>query len=372
MDDINRDDMKTIEVEHGMVDRKKRLLLYFPYDQELIDLVRTIPGARWNRPLKCWHISYAAGPVERLNEKFTGMILFDLGEPNPAINKTVSVEDSVLRVPDEMIKTLKLRQYSPNTIKTYISMFKMFMEYYSDKQLDEITEPEIRDYLIFLVEEKKISQSHQNQSINAIKFYYEKVLGKPVKKYYIQRPKREKKLPVVCSVEEVAAILKGTSNLKHKCILYLIYSAGLRLSEVVHLRPTDIDSDRMTIHIRYAKGKKDRISILSEKALILLREYYKEYHPKTWLFEGQFGSQYSSSSVQKIFKAALGTTKIHKKVTVHTLRHSFATHLLESGVDLRYIQNFLGHESTRTTQIYTHITKKGIEKIKSPLDNLDI
>jgi len=364
--------MKTIEVEYGTVEGKKRLLLYFPYDQDLIDLVRTIPGARWNRPMKCWHISFAAGPVERLNEKFAGQIEFELVGPGPGTNTTISTGKIVLRVPDEMIKTLKLRQYSQNTIKTYISMFRMFMEYYSEKQLDEITEPEIRDYLIFLVEERNVSQSHQNQSINAIKFYYEKVLGKPVKKYYIQRPKREKKLPVVCSVEEVAAILKGTSNLKHKCILYLIYSAGLRLSEVIHLRPADIDSDRMTIHIRHAKGKKDRISLLSDKTLNLLRQYYKEYRPKTWLFEGQFNNQYSPRSVQNILQVALRATKIRKRVTVHTLRHSFATHLLEGGVDLRYIQNFLGHESMRTTQIYTHITKRGIEKIKSPLDNFDI
>ncbi len=364
--------MKTIEIEYGLVEGKNRLLLFFPFDQDLIALIRTIPGARWSKPLKCWHISCAAGPVERLNEKFAGKILFDLVQPDPGINKIVSSEDRILSVPDEMIKTLKLRQYSPSTIKTYISMFRMFMEYYSEKQLDEITEEEIRDYLLFLVEEKNVSQSHQNQSINAIKFYYEKVLGQPVKKYYIQRPRSEKKLPVVCSVEEVAAILKGTTNLKHKCILYLIYSAGLRLSEVIHLRPTDIDSDRMTIHIRHAKGKKDRISLLSDKTLTLLRQYYKEYRPKTWLFEGQFDNQYSPRSVQNILQTALRTTKIRKKVTVHTLRHSFATHLLEGGVDLRYIQNFLGHESTRTTQIYTHVTKKGIDKIKSPLDNLDI
>jgi len=363
---------KKIEVEPGVIEGKNRLLLFFPFDQDLIALVRTIPGARWNRTLKCWHISYAAGPMESLNEQFSGKILFDLVEPGPGSEQDNPGQRSYHGVPVEMVKTLKMRQYSPNTIKTYIIMFRMFLEYYSDKHPDKITEEEIRDYLLFLVEEKKVSQSHQNQSINAIKFYYEKVLGWSVKKYYIQRPRAEKKLPVVCSVEEVTAILKGTSNLKHKCILYLIYSAGLRLSEVVHLRPADIDSDRMTIHVRHAKGKKDRISLLSDKTLTLLRQYYKEYRPKTWLFEGQFGNQYSKSSVQKIFRAALGTTKIHKKVTVHTLRHSFATHLLESGVDLRYIQNFLGHESTRTTQIYTHITKKGIEKIKSPLDNLDI
>jgi len=364
--------MEAVEVGYGSVEGKNRMLLYFPYDQEIISLIRSIPGARWSRDLNCWHITCGAGPVEKLNEKFSGKLSFFITELAEARVGKDRPERSSSRVPEEMIKTLKIRQYSYRTIKTYSSMFGMFMEYYAGKKLEEITFEEIREYLIYLVDERHVSQSHQNQSINAIKFYYEKVLGRPVNKYYIQRPRREKRLPTVCSVEEVASILTATHNIKHKCILYMIYSAGLRLGEVTNLKIIDIDSDRMVITIRQSKGKKDRISLLSEKALVLLRQYYKEYQPKIWLFEGQYGDQYSDRSVQEILKSSLRRTNIRKRVTVHTLRHSFATHLLETGVDLRYIQNFLGHESTRTTQIYTHITKKGIEKIKSPLDSLDI
>jgi len=173
------------------------------------------------------------------------------------------------------------------------------------------------------------------------------------------------------SEEEVMRIINSVKNLKHKAILLTIYSAGLRISEVINLRIADIDSSRKTIIIKGAKGKKDRNSLLSEKLLIILRNYFKEYKPKDWLFEGQEGEQYAESSIQHIFHKACQDAKILKKATVHTLRHSFATHLLERGTDLRYIQELLGHSSSKTTEIYTHITHKGMEQIKSPLDNLE-
>ncbi|MCK9400098.1 MAG: tyrosine-type recombinase/integrase [Bacteroidales bacterium] len=226
--------------------------------------------------------------------------------------------------------------------------------------------------MLYLIEHRDISISYQNQSINAIKFYYEQVLGRLVKSYHIQRPRRERKLPNVLSEEEVQMILNNTDNLKHKAILSLIYSAGLRRSELINLQPTDIDSKRMYVIIRGGKGNKDRYSILSEKVLILLRKYFRKYKPFNWLFEGQFGGQYSASSIQNILKNAVAKARIKKKVTVHTLRHCFATHLLEHGVDLRYIQELLGHKNAKTTEIYTHITQRGLGKIKSPLDNLDI
>ncbi len=247
-----------------------------------------------------------------------------------------------------------------------------FLEFYSGKDPVDITEADIREYLLYLIEEKEVSMSYQNQAINAIKFYYEQVLGRPVKTYYIQRPKTGRKLPNVLSEQEVQMILKHTANIKHKAILSLIYSAGLRRGELINLKPADIDSKRMYVKIRGGKGDKDRYSILSEKVLELLRKYFREYKPKEWLFEGQFGGQYSATSIQHILKDAVHRAGIRKRVTVHTLRHCFATHLLEHGVDLRYIQELLGHQSPKTTEIYTHITQRGLGKIKSPLDNLDI
>jgi site-specific recombinase XerD len=236
----------------------------------------------------------------------------------------------------------------------------------------KITEEQIRDYLLYLIEKRDVSISYQNQSINAIKFYYEQVLGRPVRTYYIQRPKKPKVLPNVLSEEEVLLILNKMENLKHRCIISIAYSAGLRLGEVINLKPADIDSKRNYVIVRQGKGMKDRFSLLSSKVLEMLRIYYKEYQPKEYLFEGQFGGPYSATSIHNILKSAVEKAGIRKRVTVHTLRHSFATHLLERGTDIRYIQELLGHQSSRTTEIYTHMTQKGLGKIKSPLDNLSI
>jgi len=204
------------------------------------------------------------------------------------------------------------------------------------------------------------------------KFYFEKVLGGNRKIYSIDRPRKEKILPEVLSEEEIIKILNATENIKHKAILMTIYSAGLRISELVNLKIKDIDSERMQIRVVQAKGKKDRYTLLGEKTLEILRKYVSEYKPKNWLFEGMKGEQYSTSSIQANLKIAVDKVGIKKRVTVHTLRHSFATHLLEAGTDIRYIQSLLGHSSGKTTEIYTHVTTKGFEQIKSPLDKLKI
>jgi integrase/recombinase XerD len=377
--------MKTIQIDQTTIDGRERIRLFFPYDAEIIGLVKTLPGARWHPEMKCWHIALALGPATKLNHRFFGQLEFVPVKESPShqVTKSAIAEHygSVLAlvpippdrpVPEEFIKTLKLRQYSLRTIKTYTEMLKLFMRFYRDKELEMITDEDIREYLLYLVDKRQVSQSYQNQAINAIKFYYEQVVGRPTRKYYLQRPKKERKLPGVLSEEEVTAILRQVQNLKHKCILYLIYSAGLRLGEAVYLRITDIDSKRKMIIVRHGKGKKDRYSLLSDTLLELLRRYYRVYKPKEWLFEGQYGSQYSEKSVQSIFKRALKASGVMKQASVHTLRHSFATHLLEHGTDIRYIQELLGHANTKTTLIYTHITKTGFEKIKSPLDNLNI
>jgi site-specific recombinase XerD len=238
-------------------------------------------------------------------------------------------------------------------------------------------EKEVMEFSRYLVNERMVSSSHQNQAINSIKFYFEKVKGGERKFYHVDRPIREKMLPEVLSEEEVSAILKATKNLKHKAILMTIYSAGLRIGELIKLKIKDIDSKRMQIRVEQAKFKKDRYTILSQRTLEILRLYIKQEKPFEYLFEGQWSTkenpvQYSARSIQAVLKKSLEITGIGKHVTVHTLRHSFATHLLENGTDLRYIQALLGHESPKTTQIYTHITTKGFDQIKSPLDRLDI
>jgi site-specific recombinase XerD len=215
------------------------------------------------------------------------------------------------------------------------------------------------------------SHAYVNQALSAIKFLFSHVLNKEKILYEIPRPKKEKKLPNILSQDEVLAILDVISNLKHKAILYLVYSAGLRVGEVVRLKINDIDSQRMLIHIRQGKGRKDRYTVLSEITLNILRNYVKMEKPEDWLFPGgKAGSFLTERAVQKVFHKACLKANISKNVTVHSLRHSFATHLLEGGTDLRYIQELLGHKSSKTTEVYTHVTNASISRIKSPLDRM--
>ncbi|MBL4591297.1 MAG: site-specific integrase, partial [Phycisphaerales bacterium] len=277
-----------------------------------------------------------------------------------------------LKIPQAFIDTLERRRYSPNTIKAYVSLFEQFLNYYPDTKPEMLTDKHVAEFQTYLVKIKEVSTSSQNQYINAIKFYFEKVLGREKGYYHIDRPIKEFKLPKVLTEKEVVALLKTVTNLKHKAMLFMAYSSGLRAGELINLRITDIDGERMRVFIRGGKGKKDRVSILSEKVLKILRDYFKEYRPKEYLFEGLHGGVYSATSLRKVFQKALFKSGVKKKLTLHSLRHSFATHLLEKGVDLRYIQVLLGHNSSQTTEIYTHITHTGWKRIKSPLDGLDM
>ena len=273
----------------------------------------------------------------------------------------------------DMVDHLIVKRYSENTITVYKDHIIRFFNYFPQTEPSQLKDENVKEFVLFLLKKKRISYSYQKQAISAIKFYFEKILRRETKKYYFEMPRaQEEKLPIVLSKREVKKILDCTYNIKHKAILSTIYSAGLRLSEVVNLKIADIDGDRQLIYVRGGKGKKDRATILSRELVILLRKYFMEFKPQVWLFEGKDAKQYSKRSVQEIFYTSLKRAKIDKKASVHTLRHSFATHLLEEGEDLRYIQKILGHKSSKTTEIYTHVTQTGLMKIKSPLDNLNI
>jgi len=352
------------------------LRLIYNFNKELTVEVRKFPFAKWNAENRWWTIPYAERfilELQNLAAKLNLNFIFE-EEGRPLKQSRLSQYDipNYRTCPDEFIGKLKELRYSEQTIKSYKMHFEEFINFYHKYDLVKIDESQIKVFLRYLVTERKVSISHQNQAINAIKFYYERILGGQRKVYYIDRPRREKTLPTVLSEEEIISILNSIDNTKHKAIIMTIYSAGLRISEVINLKLKDIDSKRMQIRVEQSKGKKDRYTLLSVKALEILRQYFKVYKPKIWLFEGQTGEQYAGRSVQNILKMAVSRTNIKKHITVHTLRHSFATHLLENGTDLRYIQNLLGHDSSRTTEIYTHITTKGFDQIKSPLDKLNI
>lgn len=354
----------------------RNLKIYFVYNLDIVKELKKIPFCIWNMQEHCWIAPYSERYITEIRSiALQNGLIFSYREEKkikgkPRISR-YDVENYRLCPPEFKAKLEELR-YSKNTIDIYRKMFTEFINYYPNAAINDISEEMIFDFLRYLVVERKISTSYQNQSINAIKFYYERVLGGRRKIYAIDRPREEKFLPEVLSEEEVVAILKATENLKHKAILMTIYSAGLRLSEVINLELKDIDSKRMQIRVTQSKGKKDRYTLLGIKTLEILRKYVKEYKPKQWLFEGKTGGQYAARSVQNILKDAVNKVGLKKKISVHTLRHSFATHLLEAGTDLRYIQNLLGHESSKTTEIYTHITTKGFDQIKNPLDKLDI
>jgi integrase/recombinase XerD len=269
-------------------------------------------------------------------------------------------------------QALILKRYSWRTIKTYKNLLRQLFLYYDEIKPSRLTRAQIDNYVVKCIKENQISESYQNSLLSAIKFFYTNVVSQEEKVEKLFRPKTPQKLPQVLSESEITRFLKSLENLKHKCIMMLIYSGGLRLGEVTQLKINDIQFDEKRIWIHNAKGKKDRCTLLSEKALKALEKYLAVYKPVNWLFEGQTGGKYSERSVQAIFETAKSKSKINPNATTHTLRHSFATHLLEKGVDLRYIQAFLGHASSKTTEIYTHITNKGLQKIKSPLDDLDI
>ena len=372
-------DKKIIQTKTAEVGRlrtfnvQNRILeIYFTYNRTLIETIKTIPLCRWDSSKTCWTVPYNEQNMKELQKIANAQGLKFAYE---VISKTTGTarlpkHANYVRCPKEYTEKLKELRYSINTLNVYTDLFEEFINYYPDKAAPKITEEEIIAFLRYLVNDRKISTSYQNQSINAIKFYYERVLGGKRKMYLIERPRKENYLPEVLSEEEVAAILKAITNLKHKALIMTIYSGGLRISELINLKIKDIDSNRMQIHIQQSKGKKDRYTLLSKKTLITLRRYFVEYKPQEWLFEGEGGGQYSQKAIQNILKRAVQKTGIKKRITVHTLRHSFATHLLENGTDLRYIQNLLGHSSSKTTEIYTHITNKGFDQICNPLDKL--
>jgi site-specific recombinase XerD len=337
-----------------------KLIIKFPYSPERISKIKTIRGYSWNADKKEWSVPYATGNVEALRSLFRNeqiAIDFICNENN----------ERLFNLAEEQ---LKLKGYSFKTRKTYIKQLKRFSSFIA-KDLESINTQDVRRYVLFLLEEQKASHSYANQAISAIKFLCNDTLNQGKVIDNLPRPKKENKLPNVLSFEDVKRILDALNNEKHRTLLFLIYSAGLRVGEVVRLKIQDIDSSRMLIHVEQGKGRKDRYTLLSEIALTQLRKYYSLYKPEVWLFPGQDKREFlTERTVERVFEKACSLAKINKKATVHTLRHSFATHLLEGGTDLRFIQELLGHSSSKTTEIYTHVTQKNIANIQSPLDKL--
>ena len=338
----------------------------FNYSREGVIQIKKVVGRRWNSSARCWEIPDNPDLERTIAHLFPNRRIETVNHQNK--------QDSVERaVPEkwvvELQRELRLRGFGGKTRKVYVGHCRRMIEHF-ERAPDLITEDEIREYLTAILD-RGCSHSYVNQCISAIKFLYHQALRTDHQLNRLPRPKKEHKLPSVLSRQETLRIFQSVHNVKHKTILLLTYSAGLRVGEVVRLRCSDIDVDRRMIHIRQGKQSKDRYTLLSENAQVVLKDYIKYYQPQTWLFPGsKSGKHLHERSVQKVFQRARLTAGICKPVSVHTLRHSFATHLLESGTDLRYIQELLGHKSSKTTEIYTHVSRRDLSRIRSPLDTI--
>ena len=326
-----------VKIEIGKNDK---IIIRIPYNQELIKKIKMISGRRWNLQRKYWKVPYSEDLITKLQSLFVENLVID---------------PYFYLIP--LQKELSIRKYSRRTIKSYIRINGDFL-LFSGKTPKEIENKDIKEYLYYVVNQKKVAASTLNVIINALKFYYGEVLKRNFI-YEIKRPPKDKKLPVVLSKEEVKKILNATSNIKHKAILMLMYSGGLRVGATIKLRPEDIDANRKLIYIRTSKGRKGRYTLLSNVALQTLQEYEKKEKPQKELFPSWNKEKHiTARAVQKIFQNACRKAKVNKDVSVHSLRHSFATHLLDSGIDLRYIQELLRNKSSKTTEIYTHVSTK--------------
>jgi integrase/recombinase XerD len=356
-----------------------RLGVAIPFDEMTVRRLRAIPGHRWESRLQRWSFPRSREVIERVLAVFRTdwrSLDRDVAEAFGFIKPAEENRHEVAPPPAQTRSTLqvfeqelRIRNYSPKTIKSYASSLRTFVHFVAPKHPRDLSNQDIRSQLSRMLETGRWSAPSISQLINALRFLYVELYHRPLEIGEIPRPKKERKLPLVLSQGEVLKIFDSVDNLKHKTLLMLIYSAGLRVSESVKLELRDIDPERKLIHLRGAKGKKDRYTLLSEVILKQIEEYQKVYQLDGFLFRGAEGkSHLSERSVEKVFEQALARAGIRKPATVHTLRHSFATHLLEAGTDLRFIQELLGHSSSKTTEIYTHVSKKSLGNIQNPLD----
>ncbi|MBK9149367.1 MAG: tyrosine-type recombinase/integrase [Flavobacteriales bacterium] len=391
-----------VVLEHLVHESQRRIALRFPYEASLIAAAKK-SGAKWSSTHRCWHTPNSPEHLQAIFAAFKGLAWVDMNglrkKPdaalsNPGVKPTGKPTTSATPIPataqapkaargagslanvqddalNAMRRKLEVARYSPRSIQVYLGAAKQLFLHFPNKHPNDIRTEDIEAFQHHLATERKVSNSTLNQAVNAIRYYYMNVMGDAKRVTFIERPRAERKLPLVLSKAEVAALLKAPSNLKHQAMLALAYSGGLRMSEILALKADDLLFDRGLIRIRSAKGNKDRTTLLGRSTAELLKRYLEQFQPQDLLFVGQSGSTYSARSLQKVLEAALAKAGIRKEATLHTLRHSFATHLLEQGTDLRYIQALLGHASSKTTEIYTHVSTRYLQGIVNPMDNLD-
>lgn len=371
--------------------------IYYTNQSVLNSVVRKIKGIKWSQTNRCWYVPLKEDYYNEVINVLSGKAKLDITAlqqylekrkqvlaaapqqegkktSKPLINSPAwRLSNENLSALEKFIERLKLKAYSAATIRTYRNEFLQLLKLLKNKPVNNLTPDDLRRYMVYAMEKEGINENTAHSRLNALKFYFEQVLQREKFFWEIPRPKKAQRLPKFFNQNEIAAIINSVSNKKHKVMLMLAYGAGLRVSEVIALKTFDIDSKRMTIFVRAAKGKKDRLITLSPVLLVMLREYAQAYKPdkKGYLFEGSTkGDAYSARSLQEVLQAAKKKAGIMKPGSIHSLRHSFATHLLEKGTDVTLIQKLLGHNDIKTTLIYLHTSNKDLVKIISPLDDL--
>ena len=356
---------------------EERLLLLFPYNESLVFKIKSLRMFGWSPELQAWHSTFHENKIKKIVRLLKGEVSFKYDPSLKTERKKLKPKREKSTVSNEIkeeikgfVRFMKGRRYSESTINVYSNMVIDFLSAMRHIQIDKLTHRDVDDYIETVYVPKGYSVSSQRQLIGAIKLFNTYLGYGSIEDVKLIRPRKTNYLPVVLSKEEVIDLLRATKNLKHRAILALIYSAGLRVGELLNLRLYHIDVDRQQVIVKNAKGRKDRHIILAKSIVPLLHNYLSTYKPQFYFAEGQSGGQYSAGSIRQFLKKSCKEAGITKKVTPHTLRHSYATHLLENGVDLRYIQELLGHARPETTMIYTHVTKKDLLAIESPLDTM--
>lgn len=356
--------------------KENRIGVAFPYDRSLIELAKKVTGYQYSTSQKLFHYPNTPGMLDELMALFRPMTQIKVeGDPvaerlKGEWERTAPSVEAQQKI-EQFKYWMRSRRYSESTIATYTDALRAFLKFYRDVPVAQITNEGVIHFNNEFILKHKLSASYQNQVVNAIKLFFRTVENRSMNVDVIHRPRRAKLLPNVLSKDEIKTIINAQSNIKHRAMLSLISSCGLRRGELLNLKLTDVDSKRNLLVIRQGKGRKDRVAPLSDKTIELLRSYFASYKPSLWLFEGQEKArQYDESSLASVLRQAVAKSGIKKPVTLHWLRHSYATHLLEAGTDLRYIQEILGHAKSTTTEIYTHVSTKSLQKVLSPFDSL--
>jgi integrase/recombinase XerD len=393
--------MRTISLQPLLHRGQENIAVCYEHDQAINNQVRKLKGARWSQTHRCWYVPLGEDSYRSVMDALQTVAEIDncllkqylekrkqaertsvfSSNTSPVLKTSAKAISSLpfklskenLDALEQFVQQLKLRAYSSSTIKTYRNEFLQLLKLLNKKHVNALTPDDLKRYMVYVMDKEGVKENTAHSRLNALKFYFEQVLKREKFFWEIPRPKKPLLLPKVLNEDELGKLFRALVNKKHKAMLFTIYSAGLRVSELVKLKMKDIDSGRMLVHIEQAKGKKDRYVGLSPVLLDMLRNYLKTYKPgpKVFLFESeQTFAAYPTRTVQKIFTDAKNKAGINKEVGVHALRHSFATHLLEKGTDVHYIKELLGHFDIRTTERYLHVSNKQMVNIISPLDDL--